>query len=163
MTRRRGPSSTFLGFEGHRVPSPPPELAAEALALTRLAAAAGPPSDWIDRLWENGIARWLWVAVTSCLLAANLSAMRAPAITFAPGDALQRSPLARSRDREDLRLLANPSTLRWYGSQRRSGGAGFGRAAQLASLRHLVGVVDGAGGDDDLVDGSVVSGDRGGR
>jgi hypothetical protein len=59
----------------HRVPPPPPELAAKVLSASAIGATPSAPS-WVDRLWESSGARLLWAATLCLLLLGHVLATR---------------------------------------------------------------------------------------
>jgi hypothetical protein len=122
---RRGPDPVLDALAGRRVPRPPPELEATALATARIAGAeAAAASDWLDRVWESSAVRLLWTATTCGLLLAHLALQRAPATPPA-------RPV-RSAAAEELASLA-PAAL-WAAMGRRDADGGVDRERQLALL-----------------------------
>jgi hypothetical protein len=72
VDRRAGPLAR------HRVPVPPPELAAKVLTAAAMVGVTQATPSWVDRLWESSRVRLLWATTLAALLLGHALAARTP-------------------------------------------------------------------------------------
>ena len=124
----------------HRVPSPPPELAAKVLAAAAQAATADIHPDWAARLWASTAARMLWAATICALLLGHTLASR-PLPGLVPTD-----DNTSARALATLLEIPSHSFATIAAAMRRLPGWETGGSAILASRNEIEAILEETGG-----------------